>query len=102
MQPWPTPYTFLHRPGKSPVRALILKAVAFPVRYAPNIPPGSLFIDSKFPGSLFVAAGLVDPEERSVVEVTELQPAGKKRMSAAEFLRGNPIKEGDHFGPETP
>jgi methionyl-tRNA formyltransferase len=35
------------------------------------------------------------------VEILELQPAGKKRMSAAEFLRGHSLKEGDHFGPET-
>jgi methionyl-tRNA formyltransferase len=47
--------------------------------------------------ALFVKAG----DEPSVL-IAELQPAGKKRMSAAEFLRGNPIKEGDHFGPDTP
>ena len=35
-----------------------------------------------------------------LVRVLELQPAGKKRMSAEEFLRGHPLREGDHFGPE--
>ena len=25
-----------------------------------------------------------------------------KRMRAAEFLRGHPVRPGDHFGPETP
>jgi methionyl-tRNA formyltransferase len=30
----------------------------------------------------------------------ELQPAGKKRMTAEEFLRGHSLKEGDSFGPE--
>jgi methionyl-tRNA formyltransferase len=49
-----------------------------------------------------VTAGLVHPEERSVVEVNELQPAGKKRMSAAEFLRGRRPMPGDRLGPETP
>ncbi len=102
MQPWPTAYTFLHRQGKPPVRVMILQAVAFPVRYNPAVPPGSLFTDEHFPSSLFVTAGLVHPEERSVVEVEELQPAGKKRMSAADFLRGHPIREGDRFGPESP
>jgi methionyl-tRNA formyltransferase len=42
-----------------------------------------------------VAAG-----DKQFVLVRELQPAGKKRMSAAEFLRGHPIQPGDHFGPE--
>ena len=32
--------------------------------------------------------------------VTELQPAGKKRMTAEEFLRGHPIQDGYRFGPE--
>ena len=30
----------------------------------------------------------------------ELQPAGKKKMTAEEFLRGYPIVEGMRFGPE--
>ena len=34
------------------------------------------------------------------VEITELQPAGKKRMTAEEFLRGHPIQDGYRFGPE--
>jgi methionyl-tRNA formyltransferase len=101
MQPWPTAYTFLHREGKSPTRVIISKSVAFPVCYDPAVPAGTLFIDSHFAGSLFVTAGLVCSEERSVLEVSELQPAGKRRMSAPEFLRGHPLKEGDRFGPET-
>lgn len=101
MQPWPTAYTFLHRVGQRPVRIIICKAVAYPVRYDPLVPPGSAFTDTRSPGSLFVTAGLVHAEERSVVEVSELQPAGKRRMTAAEFLRGHPLKPGDRFGPET-
>lgn len=36
----------------------------------------------------------------SQVKVYELQPAGKKRMTAEEFLRGYPIQDGCRFGPE--
>jgi hypothetical protein len=36
----------------------------------------------------------------SGVKVLELQPAGKRRMAAEEFLRGHPLQPGDHFGPE--
>ncbi|HXG11734.1 MAG TPA: methionyl-tRNA formyltransferase [Gemmataceae bacterium] len=100
MQPWPTAYTFLHRAGQPPLRVLITRAVPFPVRHDPSAAPGTIFTDSRRPGALLVAAGLVSPEERTVVEVTELQPAGKRRMAAAEFLRGHPPREGDHFGPE--
>jgi len=34
------------------------------------------------------------------VQILELQPAGKKRMTAEEFLRGYPIQDGYRFGPE--
>jgi hypothetical protein len=36
-----------------------------------------------------------------VVEVLELQPAGKRRMESAEFLRGRKPQPGDRLGPET-
>jgi len=101
MQPWPTAYTFLHRGGQPSLRLIIARANAFPVRYDPSVPVGSVFTDPRFPGSLFVRAGEVHPEEASVLEVTELQPAGKRRMSSVEFLRGHSIKEGYRFGPET-
>ena len=59
--------------------------------------PGELCL-AQGPSYLSVATG----EEADLVAIHELQPAGKKRMSAAEFLRGNPAKEGAHFGPEAP
>jgi methionyl-tRNA formyltransferase len=34
------------------------------------------------------------------VKILTLQPAGKSRMTAEEFMRGHPLKEGDRFGPE--
>lgn len=102
MQPWPTAYTFFHRPGKEPMRVIVSEIVEFPVRYDPNVPHGRVFGDTSFPKSLFVTAGLItEGEERTVVEVFALQPAGKKKMSAEEFLRGYPITEGMRFGPET-
>jgi hypothetical protein len=57
--------------------------------------------DQQFPGSLLVVAGLENGvDEWSVVEIQDLQPAGKRRMSAAEFLRGRSVKKGDRMGPE--
>ncbi len=42
--------------------------------------PGTILSDGR---SLLVACG-----GNSCIEITELQPAGKKRMSAADYLRG--------------
>ncbi|HYT89123.1 MAG TPA: methionyl-tRNA formyltransferase [Gemmataceae bacterium] len=102
MQPWPTAYTFLHRSGQKPVRVLIQRAVPGRATFLGSAmgveeqPPGTLHVVPTAPSRLFVYAG-----RDSQLEVLELQPAGKNRMAAAEFLRGHPIKEGDHFGPET-
>jgi methionyl-tRNA formyltransferase len=35
-----------------------------------------------------------------LLAIDQLQPAGKKKMSAEEFLRGHPIVEGMRFGLE--
>jgi methionyl-tRNA formyltransferase len=96
MQPWPTAYTFYHRQGHAPVRIIITKAAWS------DGPDG----DAPAPGQALVLPGdtthLVDAAGAgSRVEIRELQPAGKRRMSADEFLRGHPVRPGDHFGPES-
>jgi methionyl-tRNA formyltransferase len=94
MQPWPTAYTFLHREGKAPMRIILHSGkVYLGLGYHPNRPPGTL--RDELPDGLKVHA-----QHATYLLIEELQPAGKKRMSVAEFLRGHPIKEGDHFGPE--
>lgn len=93
MQPWPTAYTFLHRPGKEPMRVIVNRVSGVGVHTShAAIPPGSTFPDRTDIG---VHAG-----ENSFVTISELQPAGKKRMTADEFLRGYPLVTGLRFGPE--
>ncbi len=93
MQPWPTAYTFLHRTGQPPARVIVsrahVEATSADVEAGVIVPDGAL--------RLTVACG-----QRTRLAIDELQPAGKRRMSAADFLRGAPLKEGDRFGPETP
>jgi methionyl-tRNA formyltransferase len=99
MQPWPTAYTFLHRAGQPPLRVIVNRArfSGCKAGIGPRLPgPGEIVLPPNAPLMLEVWAGL------GQVEVLELQPAGKRRMSAAEFLRGHPIRAGDRFGPETP
>ncbi len=100
MQPWPTAYTYLRRDGTEPLRLIICTANEYPVRFDPSAPSGKVFTDEKFPGSLFVVAGPISEDERSVVEIAELQPAGKRRMSARDFLRGNAIPPGARLAGE--
>jgi methionyl-tRNA formyltransferase len=111
MQPWPTAYTYLHRTGKEPIRVIVCRAekldesqlesvirergtsIRYLFRALGEKPVGSVEVPPH--GDLWVGAG-----GASTVHVLELQPAGKKRMTTNEFLRGHPLKEGDRFGPE--
>jgi methionyl-tRNA formyltransferase len=103
MQPWPTADTYFHRPGKPPVRVIITRAIPGGIAafgLGPSGPvAGKMFVRSGSPLELIVWAGKEHP---GGVRVLELQPAGKRRMTATEFLRGHPLQEGDYFGPETP
>lgn len=99
MQPWPTAYTFLHREGQPPLRVILHQARAAVIDDMPDSVgspgnPGAI-VPSEFVLWVWASGG-------SGVEILELQPAGKKRMTAGEFLRGRPTKAGDRFGPEAP
>jgi methionyl-tRNA formyltransferase len=98
MQPWPTAYTFLHQPGKQPERIIICRVGD--ESYRPTLDPGpsSGTIWAKpTEGVMGVECGRTPG--RTTLVVIELQAAGKKRMTAAEFLRGHPAVDGMRFGP---
>jgi methionyl-tRNA formyltransferase len=75
-QPWPGAFTTLE--GK---KLIIHKLHPTPTTSSAN------------PGQLTIAnlRLLVTCKDQTVLELLELQPEGKNRMSAADFLRGNPI-----------
>jgi methionyl-tRNA formyltransferase len=97
MQPWPTAYTFLRREGKPPIRVIIIKADdRIKIIEGVQRPATGALVTTKGDATLHLAWAADRP-----VCITELQPSGKKRMTADEFFRGHPIKHGDHFGPES-
>jgi methionyl-tRNA formyltransferase len=94
MQPWPSAYTFWQRPGSQPVRLIVYRASARPGGTGESATPGALVNQPGDLTRLYVAAG-----GNTVVAIDELQPAGKRRMSAEEFLRGRRPLPGDRLGP---
>ena len=92
MQPWPTAYTFLHHAGQPPLRVLVIKAVAADSGTASARAGRAEAVGTQ---ALYVAA-----VGGGRVKVLELQPAGKRRMTAEEFLRGRRVAVGDSFGSE--
>lgn len=87
-QPWPGSFThWLPQAGK-PVR-LIIHAAS--VRdEAPGVEPGTVMSVDKSGVAVATADGQL--------VLQEVQPAGKKPMGIAEFLRGRKVEVGDRFG----
>lgn len=93
MQPWPTAYTFLHRQDKEPMRLTITrtgKIIGASTGSSPPM-PGLLYGGD---GNLWAFTG-----NSEALQILELQPAGKKKMLAVDFLRGHPLQAGDRFAP---
>lgn len=91
MEPWPKTYTFWRRTKGPPMR-LILGPVSVAEAPESTVAPGTVLEAS---GDRIVAAA----GEGAVVLKT-LQPAGKRLLEVREFLRGNPVRPGERFGPE--
>ncbi|MCL4137257.1 UNVERIFIED_CONTAM: hypothetical protein GTU68_026736 [Idotea baltica] len=91
-QPWPGSFTNWHSANKKqPIRLIVHRAIA---------------IDGMSDSDLKLEPGQVcrcDREELVVqtgsglLSVTQIQPAGKKTMPIADFLRGNPPAVGDRL-----
>ena len=98
-EPWPRTLTFLHRKHGGEATRLILGRVA--VASAPDAPiaPGSILASGKNAASgeleLLVQTG------EGALRIDSLQPAGKRMMNIAEFLRGHPVEVGDRLGGES-
>jgi len=80
-QPWPGAYTTLR--GKK----LILHRLA---RIEGESAPGELWVDGE---RLIMGCG-----DGSMLEIVEVQLEGKRRMDAAEFLRGFQVRSGERLG----
>jgi methionyl-tRNA formyltransferase len=91
LEPWPETYTFWHRPAAPPLRLILGRALAAATGAADSAP-----------GTVLEAAGdrLVIATGNGVLLPAAIQPAGKREMAVAEFLRGHHVRPGDRFGPE--
>ena len=90
-QPWPGAYTTFR--GKN-LNVWAAKPVEESgVRSQESaVAPGELSVDKD---RLFVVCG-----ERTVLELLTVQPEGKKRMAARDFVHGYHPKSGEHLGTE--
>jgi len=80
-QPWPGAWMMLG--GK---KLAVHRMLPTEVRGKARL-PGELLVEE---GTMFAACG-----EGTWLELVEVQPEGKRRMTAGEFLRGHPVESGD-------
>ncbi|GIW72063.1 MAG: methionyl-tRNA formyltransferase [Planctomycetota bacterium] len=96
MTPWPGAFSFVwpgsERPPASPERLAVLacRPVARSQQEA-SAPPGTVLRAAG--DELVVAAG-----EGTALRLERLQPAGRRPMPAAAWLRGRDVRPGDRFG----
>jgi methionyl-tRNA formyltransferase len=91
LDPWPKCYTFWHRQDGPPLR-LVVGPVTLVDPPTAGAPPGTVLEAGH--SRLVVAAGA------GAVIPRNIQPAGKRAVEIAEFLRGYHVRAGDRFGPE--
>ena len=96
LEPWPRTSTFWHRAKGPPLRLILGRVSAMPPEDAPpiGVEPGTVVAAN--------ASGLLVATGEGLLRIDELQPAGKRMLSAAELLRGYPAGAGDRLGPEKP
>jgi methionyl-tRNA formyltransferase len=106
LRPWPRAFTYWHHAGAEPLRLNIDRAAVTPpaagdatsvasvaagvTSVTPRAIPGFL-LDATH--RLLVATGI------GTLEILELQPAGKRSMPAADFLRGHRVQTTHYLGP---
>jgi methionyl-tRNA formyltransferase len=91
LKPWPGSFTQWKRPAGQPVRLIVDQVSLGSIASDDRVPGTIVHIDDK---GLHVATG------EGVLLIHRLQPAGKRIMEAAAFLRGHAVAVGDQLGSE--
>jgi methionyl-tRNA formyltransferase len=100
LRPWPRAFTFWHRPGAEPVRLNIdrVSICSKELSLEASRGAGTAAQQWSAPGTILDATTrLVIATGDVPLEILELQPAGKRSMSAADFLRGYHVNVGARF-----
>ena len=84
MQPWPIAFTHLQMDESKPAIRLAVKEVS-----ASDVPAGQ-----RQCGEIVAGDGFLVAVADGVIEIVRLQPAGKREMPTADFLRGHQPKPG--------
>jgi methionyl-tRNA formyltransferase len=93
LEPWPRTSSCWLRNEGAPLRLILCRAQVVPAAEAAALgtaSPGTVVADGS---RLWIATG------DGVLAIEQVQPAGKRAMPVAEFLRGHAVRIGQQFGP---
>jgi methionyl-tRNA formyltransferase len=112
LKPWPGSYTFWHRAGHEPLRLVVdrvaVEGAGFGVQGSGEAAGVMASGSREAPGSSTTGPGHVVLSDgkrlhvttgNGVLSILTLQPAGKRHMTAEEFLRGYPLRAGEVLRP---
>jgi methionyl-tRNA formyltransferase len=96
LDPWPRAYTHCQRPNGELTRLIIHRAQVGPDATPEPMFPGSVPLPR--PGAILEAGPrLLIATGEGALELLQIQPAGKRVMTAAELLRGYPLAAGQQL-----
>jgi methionyl-tRNA formyltransferase len=97
LDPWPRTYTHWQRTSGDLLRLIILRAQVAPAAAPPTVLAGSVALPR--PGDILEASPrLLIATGDGALELVQIQPAGKRVMTAAELLRGYSLAPGQRLG----
>jgi len=88
LQPWPRAFTAWCREGSEMVRLIVHRTDLRIEQPNSSVAPGTVVACDT---ALVVATG------NGLLSLEQIQPAGKKMMQTADFLRGYPVQTGDRL-----
>ena len=103
-KPWPKSFTFFHREQGEPIRTIVESATALTVTdFVERFADAGVDLNSFEVGQVVLSnkneLGVLCAN--SILMVEQIQPAGKRTLEIAEFLRGYAPKPGAKFGPQS-
>lgn len=93
LNPWPGTYTYFHNKMLKVWKASVIPEDSIPKRDEVPVTVGTIeTLTTEGSGAIIVRCG------KGFLALEEVQLEGKKRMSAADFMRGHELTPGDVFG----
>lgn len=101
LTPWPSAFTFFHQQAVDAPLRVTIHSVQPVSEHGENSHSASS--NPGQPGEVVSATAtqLVIQTGGGLASIETLQPAGKRAMNAADFMRGRTVQPGDVFGPES-